>query len=123
MAYAAVVHRSQRGRVIRATAEQGPEEFLAKRLDAPYSPGRRSDLWVKRKHLRRERLVVAGWRQRDGELPEFLLARRHGGALLPAGSASLGLDAADREGLLAGLADHERTRPRRPRFVASGSGR
>ena len=42
-----------------------------------------------------------------------MLARRHGAALLPAGSTTLGLDAAKREALLAALADHERTRPRR----------
>ena len=30
---------------------------------------------AEREHRRRERLRVTGWRERDGELPEFLLAR------------------------------------------------
>jgi hypothetical protein len=59
---------------------------------------------VKQKHWRRERLVVTGWRERPGELPEFLLARRvAGGGLRAAGSASLGLDATRRGLLLAAL--------------------
>ena len=90
------------------TAEQGLEGVVAKRLDSPYMPGRRSSTWVKQKHRRRERFIVTGWRERDRALPEFLLARRAAnGSLRPAGSASLGLSAAQRAELLGALAAHE----------------
>jgi len=57
--------------------------------------------------IRREWFVIAGWRERPGALPEFLLARRHGGDLVPAGSASLGLGAEQRTALIAARSDHE----------------
>jgi bifunctional non-homologous end joining protein LigD len=94
-------------RVLAATAELGLEGVVAKRVDAPYREGR-SRAWVKHKHCRRERLTVTGWRERDRQLPEFLLARRApDGSLRPAGSASLGLDVAQRAELVAMLADRE----------------
>ena len=94
--------------VITATRELGLEGVVAKRFDAPYSEGRRSRAWLKQKHRRRERFVVTGWREREGALPEFLLARRNGAAeLRPAGSASLGLDAERRARLIGMLAERE----------------
>jgi len=87
---------------------------VAKRLDAPYAEGRRSSAWVKQKHRRHERFVVTGWRERDGALPEFFLARRVGKELEPAGRASLGLDHERREQLLSALAELE-VKPVRPR--------
>jgi bifunctional non-homologous end joining protein LigD len=97
-----------------ATAEQGLEGVVAKRLDGHYDEGRRSRAWVKQKHRRREMLLVTGWRERRDELPEFLLARRAAdGGLRPAGSASLGLDPPRRTRLLEALEQHETT-PRRP---------
>ena len=99
--------------LLAATAERGLEGVVAKRLDAPYAEGRRSNAWVKQKHRRRERFVVTGWREREGALPEFLLARQLDGDLRPAGSASLGLDADSREQLLAALAERELTPGRR----------
>ena len=94
--------------LLRVTAEQGLEGVVAKRLDAPYTPGRRSSAWVKHKHRRRELFVVTGWRERAGVLPEFLLARRAAdGWLRPAGSASLGLDADRRALLLSALTERE----------------
>ena len=109
--------------VLAATAEQGLEGVVAKRVDAPYREGR-SRAWIKYKHRRRERLTVTGWRERDGELPEFLLARRGpDGALRPAGSASLGLDGPQRAELLAMLAARElprKGRRSRSRWAAPG---
>ena len=115
----------QREAVLSVTAEQGLEGVVAKRLDAPYAEGRRSRSWIKVKHRRRERLVVTGWRERDGELPEFLLARvADSGRLRPAGSASLGLDAQRRAELLAHLIARElpprTTRSHRARWAAPG---
>ena len=51
--------------------------------------------------------MVTGWREREGALPEFFLARRVGKELQPAGTASLGLDPERREQLLSGLAERE----------------
>ncbi len=39
----------------------GLEGFMAKRLDAPYQPGRRSPAWSKVKCGRRREFVVGGW--------------------------------------------------------------
>jgi len=89
--------------LIGATADQGIEGVLAKRLDARSTPGRRSTAWIKHEHRRREQLVITGWRERNGALPDLLLARRHGGDLVPAGSASLGLGTAQRTALMAQL--------------------
>lgn len=101
--------------LLAASAEQGLEGVVAKRLDAPYAEGRRSPAWIKQKHRRSERMVITGWREHDGHLPEFLLARRGPeGELRPAGSVSLGLDPERRASLLDVLASHEIERkPRR----------
>ncbi|GLW07545.1 hypothetical protein Misp01_26750 [Microtetraspora sp. NBRC 13810] len=49
-----------------ATREQGLEGVIAKRLDAPYRPGRRSDWWIKVKNLDVREVVVGGWRPGKG---------------------------------------------------------
>ena len=97
--------------LLAATAEQDLEGVVAKRIDAAYREGR-SRAWIKLKNWRRERLAVTGWRECDGALPEFLLARVGAdGRLRPAGRASLGLDAGQRAELLEALATRERARP------------
>jgi ATP-dependent DNA ligase len=72
---------------------------------------------VKQKHRRRERFVVTGWREREGALTEFFLARTVGNELHPAGTASLGLDPERREQLLSGLAERALKPLRRRRGV------
>ena len=49
-----------------ATREQGLEGILAKRRDARYFPGKRSDCWLKVKHIRRTSTVIAGWKPGEG---------------------------------------------------------
>lgn len=44
----------------------GFEGFVAKKQDAPYSPGRRSPCWLKVKAVRRRELVVGGWQEGGG---------------------------------------------------------
>ncbi|HEV8114612.1 MAG TPA: hypothetical protein VGP53_00125 [Acidimicrobiales bacterium] len=44
----------------------GFEGFVAKRRDAPYSPGRRSPCWLKAKAVCRRELVVGGWEEGEG---------------------------------------------------------
>lgn len=44
----------------------GFEGFVAKKLDAPYTPGRRSPSWLKAKTTCRRELVVGGWEEGEG---------------------------------------------------------
>jgi bifunctional non-homologous end joining protein LigD len=62
--------------LLAATREQGLEGVVAKRLDSPYEPGRRTGHWIKVKNTNREELVIGGWVPGEGR-------RRQGiGALL-----------------------------------------
>ena len=66
-----------RGRdVLAATAQQGLEGLLAKRLDSPYEPGARTTAWVKIKNVGRQELVIGGWVPGEGR------RKRRIGALL-----------------------------------------
>jgi bifunctional non-homologous end joining protein LigD len=60
------IHRGDGAALLAATAEQGLEGLVAKRLDAPYEPGRRSTAWIKVKNTRRQELVVGGWTPGEG---------------------------------------------------------
>lgn len=59
-----------------ATAEQGLEGVVAKRLDSVYRSGRRGRSWVKVTHRRTQDCLVGGWR------PERTHPSRIGGLLL-----------------------------------------
>src|SRR5829696_1356279 len=52
--------------LLEATRAQGLEGIIAKRLDCPYVPGRRSQGWVKVKNVRRTDAVIGGWLAGDG---------------------------------------------------------
>ncbi|HUR13501.1 MAG TPA: non-homologous end-joining DNA ligase [Mycobacteriales bacterium] len=52
--------------LLESTRLQGLEGVLAKRRDSTYLPGRRSECWVKTKHVRRQSAVVVGWRRGEG---------------------------------------------------------
>ncbi|MGB9377299.1 MAG: non-homologous end-joining DNA ligase [Mycobacteriales bacterium] len=69
--------------VLRASQDQQLEGVMAKRLDSPYRPGKRTDAWRKVKNVRAQEVVIAGWRPGKG--------RRAGGI----GSLLLGLPTAD----------------------------
>jgi bifunctional non-homologous end joining protein LigD len=97
--------------LVEASAKNGLEGVVAKKLDSTYSPGRRNPSWIKVKNKRRERLVIAGW------LPEKERADRLGallvgyfdrqGHLRYAGRVGTGFNAKERtrlERLLAPLA-------------------
>ena len=64
--------------LLASTHEAGLEGVVAKRRSSPYVPGRRSDDWVKVKHLHRQSAVVIGWKGgeggRSGQLGSLLLA-------------------------------------------------
>jgi bifunctional non-homologous end joining protein LigD len=59
-----------------ASAKAGLEGVMAKKLDSPYEPGRRSGAWVKIKNRNRQELVIGGWLDGEGK------RQGHPGALL-----------------------------------------
>ncbi|GAC1444644.1 MAG: hypothetical protein NVSMB55_21650 [Mycobacteriales bacterium] len=81
-----------------ATREQKLEGIIAKRRDARYLPGRRSDCWLKIKHIRRTCAVIAGWKPgeggRAGRIGSLLLGVQGPGGLEYAGHVGTGFTAA-----------------------------
>jgi bifunctional non-homologous end joining protein LigD len=52
--------------VLQVSRQHQTEGLLAKRLDSRYLPGGRSDWWLKIKNVRRQEVVVAGWKPGKG---------------------------------------------------------
>jgi bifunctional non-homologous end joining protein LigD len=52
--------------LLAASRAQGLEGIVAKRLDCPYTPGKRTHAWVKVKNVRRADVVVGGWVEGEG---------------------------------------------------------
>jgi bifunctional non-homologous end joining protein LigD len=48
------------------TRAAGLEGVVAKRLDAPYSPGVRSKTWIKQRNLHEDEFVIGGWVPGEG---------------------------------------------------------
>jgi ATP-dependent DNA ligase len=120
VADAARVCRRTRGcGAVRRDSRARGEGIVLKRRAARYESGRRSGAWVKRKHRRRERLVVTGWMPAAsrGELDVFLFGRREGDRTPPAGNVALGLTAERRAQLRAALERLEVVRRGRARRV------
>jgi bifunctional non-homologous end joining protein LigD len=84
--------------VLEATKAQGLEGILAKRRDATYHAGRRSDCWTKVKHIRRTSAVIAGWKPgeggRAGRIGSLLLGVQGPNGLEYAGHVGTGFTAA-----------------------------
>jgi bifunctional non-homologous end joining protein LigD len=97
-------------------SNRGLEGIVAKRLDAPYEPGRRSGAWLKHKHRRRETFAVTGWRAapaRGRRLEALFLARTYpDGTTAAAGSVEIGPSTEERDRLRRALqgASHPYTR-------------
>jgi len=86
--------------LLAASAEQGLEGILAKRLDSVYQPGLRTRHWVKVKTLNRQELVVGGWMPGQGKRTErvgalLLGAYERGGALRYVGRVGSGFSDAE----------------------------
>lgn len=99
--------------LLAATAEQGLEGVIAKRTDAVYRPGRRSDAWIKVKNERRQEFVVGGWLPGKGGRAGVLGSLQLGvhdadGALRWAGGVGTGFDRTTLEELTAKLERLER---------------
>src|SRR5436305_456196 len=72
--------------VLAASRAQGLEGIVAKRLDCPYEPGRRSRQWVKVKNVSREDVWIGGWMPGEGRRRESIGALLVG---LPDGDGGL----------------------------------
>ncbi|WP_084270021.1 non-homologous end-joining DNA ligase [Patulibacter minatonensis] len=99
--------------LLAATAEQGLEGVIAKRTDAVYRPGRRSEAWVKVKHEQRQEFVVGGWLPGKGGRSGVLGSLQLGvfdesGELQYAGGVGTGFDRDTLEDLTAKLERLER---------------
>lgn len=54
-------HTGDGAALLALTRERGLEGIVAKRLDSPYRPGRRSAEWLKVKNVRGQEVVIGGW--------------------------------------------------------------
>jgi bifunctional non-homologous end joining protein LigD len=52
--------------LLSAARERRLEGVVAKRLDSPYRPGRRSGEWIKVRNWRRQEFVIGGWMPGEG---------------------------------------------------------
>ena len=108
-------HRGQGRALLEATAAQGLEGVMAKRLDSRYEPGRRTGAWVKIKHTRRQELVIGGWIPGEGRRREsigaLLMGHYEDGRLRYAGRVGTGFTGRTLEELSAALAPLRREQP------------
>ena len=97
-----------------AVRDQGLEGVMAKRLDSPYLPGKRSPLWRKVKARLRQEFVIGGWQPgeggRAGHLGSLLLGVYEGDRLCYVGKVGTGFTMRELErlaALLEPLATHD----------------
>jgi bifunctional non-homologous end joining protein LigD len=80
--------------VLTASAANGLEGVVAKRLDSRYEPGARSAGWLKIKNQLRQEVVVAGWKpgkgNRTGQIGSLLVGVYDDGELLYSGHVGTG---------------------------------
>jgi bifunctional non-homologous end joining protein LigD len=115
--------------MLAASRAQGLEGVIAKRLDVPYTPGKRSSGWIKVKNVRRADVVVGGWMPGEGNRANrfgaLLVGYQDDGGLKYAGRVGTGFTEAELKRLQDILAPLERDTspfagrqpPRGARFV------
>jgi bifunctional non-homologous end joining protein LigD len=85
--------------LLEASRAQGLEGIVAKRLDCPYIPGRRSPGWVKVKNFRRADVVIGGWLpgegNRSGRIGALLVGVHEDGELRYVGRVGTGFTEAE----------------------------
>ncbi|MFN2611847.1 MAG: non-homologous end-joining DNA ligase [Solirubrobacterales bacterium] len=95
-----------------AARRQGLEGVVAKRLDSPYRPGRRSGEWVKSRIWRRQEFVIGGWipgeGSRSGRVGSLLVGYYESGRLAYAGGVGSGLKESDLDHLTGEMKARER---------------
>jgi bifunctional non-homologous end joining protein LigD len=99
-------------RMLEASRAQGLEGIIAKRLDGPYLPGKRTHSWVKVKNFRNVDVVIGGWLpgegKRTGRLGALLIGFYEEGELRYAGRVGTGFTEAELDRLGRKLAPLER---------------
>ena len=98
-------YRGVRGEdILKVTAEAGLEGIIAKKRSSPYVQGKRSDAWIKIKHMRTQEVVIGGWTEgagsRRGSIGALLLGIPGTGGLRYVGKVGTGFTAGDRESLM-----------------------
>jgi bifunctional non-homologous end joining protein LigD len=97
--------------VLAASLENGLEGVVAKKLDSPYEPGRRSACWLKVKNVRREDVVVGGWvpgtGRREDRIGALLVGVEEDGKLRFAGRVGTGFTEAELDRLSSELERRE----------------
>jgi len=92
-------HVGDGARLLEASKAQGLEGIIAKRLDCPYTPGRRSNGWVKVKNIRRTDAVIGGWLPgaggRSGRLGALVIGYWQDGELRYSGRVGTGFTEAE----------------------------
>ena len=82
----------------------GLEGIVAKRRDAPYVPGQRSDAWLKVKNIRTQEVIIGGWTEgkgeRSGSLGALLIGIPAEGGLRYAGKVGTGFGEQARRDLI-----------------------
>lgn len=80
--------------LLAATAELGVEGVVAKRLDCPYEPGRRSSAWIKVKNVAVQDVVIGGFTpgggRREGRIGALVVGHLEDGQLRYAGKVGSG---------------------------------
>jgi bifunctional non-homologous end joining protein LigD len=94
---------------------QGLEGIVAKRLDSPYEPGRRSGAWIKVKNVRTQEVVIGGWTpgkgRREGTIGALLVGIPGPGGLEYAGQVGTGFNRETLDDLMRRLRPLERKTP------------
>jgi bifunctional non-homologous end joining protein LigD len=87
-------HRGEGSALLAATRKLGIEGVVAKRLDSPYEPGRRTPGWIKVKNVNLQDVVIGGWTPGEGGRSSHLGALAVGivedGRLVYAGKVGTG---------------------------------
>jgi bifunctional non-homologous end joining protein LigD len=88
-------HRESEGAaLLDAVRSRGLEGIVAKKVDSPYLPGKRSSSWIKVKARLRQEFVVGGWQPgekgRLGQLGSLLIGVYDGGVLRNCGKVGTG---------------------------------
>jgi bifunctional non-homologous end joining protein LigD len=85
--------------MLEASRAQGLEGIIAKRLDCPYTPGKRSNGWVKVKNVRTTDVVIGGWLPGEGrrskQFGALVVGCYENGELKYAGRVGTGFDEAE----------------------------
>jgi bifunctional non-homologous end joining protein LigD len=80
--------------VVEESRKSGLEGVVAKRLDSPYEPGRRSPAWIKAPFIRTQEVVILGFKEgegrRAGTIGAVLVGLHRGGKLSFAGGVGTG---------------------------------